>query len=71
MADTTLTKTPSAVRRRFDIGDFVRQYGVLIIIAVMLLALTMLSPSFLTPVIWCTSITRMSCDRSWSTRRPR
>ncbi|CAN7474911.1 ABC transporter permease [Devosia sp. Root413D1] len=49
MADTTLTKTPSAVRRRFDIGDFVRQYGVLIIIAVMLLALTMLSPSFLTP----------------------
>ena len=35
MADTTLTKTPPAARR-FDIGDFVRQYGVLIIIAVML-----------------------------------
>ena len=48
MADTTLTKTPPAARR-FDIGDFVRQYGVLIIIAVMLLALTALSPSFLTP----------------------
>lgn len=48
MADTTLTKTPPAARR-FDIGDFVRQYGVLIIIAVMLLALTVLSPSFLTP----------------------
>ncbi|MDF2981203.1 MAG: transporter permease [Devosia sp.] len=48
MADTTLTKTPPAARR-FDIGDFVRQYGVLIIIAVMLIALTVLSPSFLTP----------------------
>lgn len=47
MADTTLTKTPAA--RRFDFGDFVRQYGVLIIIAVMLAALTLLSPSFLTP----------------------
>jgi ribose transport system permease protein len=47
MADTALTK-PSAARR-FDIGDFVRQYGVLIIIAVMLVALTVLSPSFLTP----------------------
>ena len=49
MADTTLTKTPGAAPRRFDIGDFVRQYGVLIIIAVMLVALTLLSPSFLTP----------------------
>ncbi|WP_055045819.1 ABC transporter permease [Devosia sp. A16] len=48
MADTTLTKTPAAARR-FDFGDFVRQYGVLIIIAVMLVALTLLSPSFLTP----------------------
>ncbi|MBL8591325.1 MAG: ABC transporter permease, partial [Devosia sp.] len=48
MADTTLTK-PAAAPRRFDIGDFVRQYGVLIIIAVMLVALTLLSPSFLTP----------------------
>lgn len=48
MADTTLTKTPAAARR-FDFGDFVRQYGVLIIIAVMLAALTLLSPSFLTP----------------------
>lgn len=48
MADTTLTKTPAAARR-FDMGDFVRQYGVLIIIAVMLVALTLLSPSFLTP----------------------
>jgi ribose transport system permease protein len=48
MADTTLTKTPPAARR-FDVGDFVRQYGVLIIIAVMLVALTLLSPSFLTP----------------------
>jgi len=48
MADTALTKTPPAARR-FDIGDFVRQYGVLIIIAVMLVALTVLSPSFLTP----------------------
>ncbi|WP_439602738.1 ABC transporter permease [Devosia sp.] len=47
MADTTLTKTSAA--RRFDFGDFVRQYGVLIIIAVMLVALTLLSPSFLTP----------------------
>jgi ribose transport system permease protein len=48
MADTTLTK-PVAAPRRFDFGDFVRQYGVLIIIAVMLVALTLLSPSFLTP----------------------
>ena len=49
MADTTLTKTPGAAPRRFDSGDFVRQYGVLIIIAVMLIGLTLLSPSFLTP----------------------
>lgn len=47
MADTTLTKPQAA--RRFDMGDFVRQYAVLIIIAVMLVALTLLSPSFLTP----------------------
>jgi len=47
MADTALTKPSPA--KRFDIGDFVRQYGVLIIIAIMLVGLSMLSPSFLTP----------------------
>jgi ribose transport system permease protein len=47
MTDTALTK-PSA-RRSFDLGGFIRQYGVLVIIAVMLVGLTLLSPSFLTP----------------------
>lgn len=37
------------VQRRFDVTGFVRQYGVLIIIAVMLVTLSLLSPSFLTP----------------------
>lgn len=47
MAETALSK-PSA-GKSFDWGGFVRQYGVLIIIAVMLVGLTLLSPSFLTP----------------------
>lgn len=46
MTDTALTRSDAAAKR-FDIGGFVRQYGVLIIIAVMLLGLTLLSPSFL------------------------
>jgi len=46
MTDTALNR-PGAPARRFDIGAFVRQYGVLIIIAVMLVGLTLLSPSFL------------------------
>lgn len=48
MTDTALVK-PSAAGKRFDLGGFVRQYGVLIIIAVMLIGLSLLSPSFLTP----------------------
>ncbi|MGN6489454.1 MAG: ABC transporter permease [Devosia sp.] len=47
MTDTALAK-PRA-RRPFDLGGFIRQYGVIIIIAVMLVGLTLLSPSFLTP----------------------
>lgn len=47
MTDTALAK-PST-RRSFDLGGFIRQYGVIIIIAVMLVGLTFLSPSFLTP----------------------
>jgi ribose transport system permease protein len=48
MTDTALVK-PSAAGKRLDLGGFVRQYGVLIIIAVMLVGLSLLSPSFLTP----------------------
>lgn len=48
MTDTSLSK-PVSAGKRFDLGDFVRQYGVLIIIAVMLVGLTLLSSSFLTP----------------------
>lgn len=48
MTDTTL-KTPVRPPRRLRIGDLAREYGVLIIIALLLVALTMLSGSFLTP----------------------
>lgn len=44
MADTSLTR-PSVI----SLSDIVRQYGVLIIIAVLLVTLSMLSDSFLTP----------------------
>jgi len=48
MTDTALTR-PGAAGKRFDLGGFIRQYGVLIIIGVMLVSLSLLSPSFLTP----------------------
>lgn len=48
MTDTTLSKPAS---RRFNISpsDIARQYGVLIIIVALLIGLSFLSPSFLTP----------------------
>ena len=48
MTDTALVK-PGSAGKRLDLGDFVRQYGVLIIIAAMLVGLSLFSPSFLTP----------------------
>lgn len=47
MADTATAKSPPA--RRIQVGDIVRQYAVLIIIVVMLVGLSLLSSSFLTP----------------------
>lgn len=49
MTSPAAVTKPAPPGRRFDVGDFVRQYAVLIIIAVMLVGLTMLSSSFLTP----------------------
>ena len=48
MTDTSLSKSVPP-GKSFDLSDFVRQYGVLIIITAMLIGLTLLSPSFLTP----------------------
>jgi len=48
MTDTTL-KSPVRPARKLALGDIVREYGVLIIIAVLLVVLTMASDSFLTP----------------------
>lgn len=48
MTDTTL-KTAARPPRRIRIADLAREYGVLVIIVVLLVALTMLSGSFLTP----------------------
>lgn len=47
MADTAQAKSP--VSRTVRPGDIVRQYGVLIIIGVLLVGLSLLSDSFLTP----------------------
>lgn len=47
MADTAQAK--ASVSRRIRPGDIVRQYGVLIIIGVLLVGLSLLSDSFLTP----------------------
>lgn len=49
MTDAT-TKAPTARQRRgWNIADIVREYGVLLIIVLLLVVLTMLSDSFLTP----------------------
>lgn len=47
MTDTPMTAT-SGSRRHFSLGDFLRQYGILLIILLLMAGLTMLSPSFLT-----------------------
>ncbi|MFY8031125.1 MAG: ABC transporter permease [Devosia sp.] len=49
MTDAT-TKAPTARQRRgWNVADIVREYGVLLIIVLLLVVLTMLSDSFLTP----------------------
>ncbi len=49
MTDAT-TKAPTARQRRgWSVADIVREYGVLLIIVLLLVVLTMLSDSFLTP----------------------
>lgn len=49
MTDAT-TKAPTARQRRgWNVADIVREYGVLLIIILLLVVLTMLSDSFLTP----------------------
>jgi len=50
MAELTTTPNPSASgRRAISAGDFLREYGVLIIIVLLMIGLSFLSPSFLTP----------------------
>ncbi|KKB07079.1 ABC transporter permease [Devosia geojensis] len=46
MADLSLTSVSG--RRAFSVGDFLREYGVLIIIVLLMIGLSFLSPSFLT-----------------------
>lgn len=50
MTDFSTTQVSSApARRAISVGDFLREYGVLIIIVVLMVGLSFLSPSFLTP----------------------
>ena len=45
----TATNKQNSLAQRFNLSDILRQYGVLIIIAVLLVGLSFLSDSFLTP----------------------
>ncbi|WP_375451842.1 ABC transporter permease [uncultured Devosia sp.] len=49
MAQANIAASTSAGLRRFAVGDFLREYGVLLIIVLLMIGLSFLSPSFLTP----------------------
>ena len=49
MAETHVTAPAAPTRSTFLLSDFLREYGILIIIALLMIGLTLLSPSFLSP----------------------
>ncbi|WEK03382.1 MAG: ABC transporter permease [Candidatus Devosia phytovorans] len=48
MAELQATAPTTPSRARFSVGDFLREYGILLIIVVLMIGLTLISPSFLT-----------------------
>ena len=48
MAELQATTPPTPSPSRFSAGDFLREYGILLIIVVLMIGLTLISPSFLT-----------------------
>jgi ribose transport system permease protein len=49
MVESQANAPSKSVRARLSLGDFLREYGVLLIIVLLMIGLSLLSPSFLTP----------------------